>query len=132
MLTPEELLRPRYKVIADYPSTFWSIGDIIDPEELHTQFEKYPHLFQKLEWWQERGIDDMPEYVKFFNNVYRISGWDFSAYITGYIDSKDPLLIPKVITMNNDVYPDTKEEYESFIKQQNNIPPGMLYLKSKS
>lgn len=72
-MTPEELLRPRYKVIADYPGNAWEVGLVI-PSEYHAIkiitdnmiafYDKYPHLFRKLEWWEERNIEDMPGYVK--------------------------------------------------------------------
>jgi hypothetical protein len=63
------LLKPRYKVIADWPrmTTYW-IGRIFEVSQMgmETQipYHKYPHLFKKLEWWEERDEKDMPEYVK--------------------------------------------------------------------
>lgn len=69
MLSPEELLKPRYKVIADYPNSVHKIGSIIPPGEqidLPTYYgcSKYPHLFKKLEWWEFRTEEEMPEYVR--------------------------------------------------------------------
>ena len=76
-MTTEELLKPRYKVIADYPNCTFSVGQVLvqdDKEEtdfwtgdqLYTDRypKQYPHLFKKLEWWEERKPEDMPEYVK--------------------------------------------------------------------
>jgi hypothetical protein len=64
-MTPEDLLKPRYKVVADYPDSIFKIGGIlIQGEKDLTEAAKYPHLFKKLEWWEEREEKDMPEYLK--------------------------------------------------------------------
>lgn len=84
-MTPEYLLKPRYKVIADYPRNPFSIGDILmqdfdtighvwiredqiadktSDRSWADDLEKYPALFKKLEWWEERKPEDLPEYVK--------------------------------------------------------------------
>jgi hypothetical protein len=71
-MTTEELLAPRYKVIADYPDCNFDVGAIfrdedfyIGPKQVRHCFSDYPHLFKLLEWYEERDIKDMPEYVKF-------------------------------------------------------------------
>jgi len=89
MKTVEELLRPRYKVIADYPGSDFNIGCIIEFDcqtyffgTLDWQsalvilpngssgiygigmFEPHPHLFRQLQWWEDREESDMPEYVR--------------------------------------------------------------------
>jgi hypothetical protein len=76
-MTTEQLLAPRYKMIADYPGNSRPIGFIFtmdkkDSEGWYTTtgylqemfFTMYPHLFRRLEWWQEREISDLPEYVR--------------------------------------------------------------------
>ena len=82
-MTPEDLMKPRYKVIADYPKNkFGDVGRIINlvkrsdrfryewyehdgiDYEYESFFEEYPHIFKKLEWWEERKQNDFPEYVK--------------------------------------------------------------------
>lgn len=79
-MNTEELLKDRYKVIADYPNSPYTVGDVYKfKKKLRNSFyekengfsqtnlyapEKYPHLFRKLEWWEERTIDEMPEYVR--------------------------------------------------------------------
>lgn len=68
----KELLWPRYKVIADYPGNNQAVGTIIQLYEATNAvvieqmyfYDKYPYLFQKLEWWMDRKSEDMPEYVK--------------------------------------------------------------------
>lgn len=72
-MTPDELLKPRYKVIADYPGNLWQIGEILDRDwgwngddenGFKNKVSDYPHLFKPLQWWEDRKKDDMPDYVK--------------------------------------------------------------------
>lgn len=69
-MTPEELLSPRYKIIADYPNSLYKLGQIIHERDnlegatfFKTTIHKYPHIFKKLEWWEDRFKGDMPIYV---------------------------------------------------------------------
>lgn len=76
-LSKEELLRRRFKVIADYPESGLRIGDILEDGQKEFEWwinnrdqskwtfhpEKYPAIFRKLEWWEEREESDMPEYL---------------------------------------------------------------------
>lgn len=68
-----ELLIPRYKVIADWPNSIYKIGSILIGKDNglyyngvnHANFinpENYPHLFRKLEWWEERTPEEMPQF----------------------------------------------------------------------
>lgn len=74
-MTPEKLLKPRYKVIADYPSNPRSVGFVF--ELVHEQsigvFDNYPHLFKKLAWYEERiwGAE-FPFYLKVVNEYISI------------------------------------------------------------
>lgn len=65
-MTPTELLKPRYEVIADYPGSSFTIGEVVFDykEKAKSAFDKYPHLFRPLAWWEHRKPEDMPEYVK--------------------------------------------------------------------
>ena len=73
-MTPEELLQPRYRVIADYPKSFYKTGEIIKVCKINgdliycddngTRYSDYPHLFERLEWWEERSKAEMPFYIK--------------------------------------------------------------------
>src|SRR5678815_6192710 len=73
-MSNEELLKPRYKVIADMPLLRFKIGDIhnahfipinIWDKETYVRLDIYPHLFRKLEWWEERQPEEVPAYIKF-------------------------------------------------------------------
>lgn len=83
-MRPEELLKPRYKVIGPYFGSPYKVGDIISFELIHVpiakypapngdrivmnatqkDFELYPNIFQPLPWWSDREPEDMPEFVK--------------------------------------------------------------------
>lgn len=71
-----DLLAPRYKVIAPWPS----LGDDVEvgfiyekcTEYMCKHMDRYPHLFRKLEWWEERKPEEMPEYVEIISNSKRL------------------------------------------------------------
>ena len=72
-LTPEELMQPRYEVIADYPGSEdeYEVGQIKQKlaENYCKYLDKYPHIFRRLNWWEHRTQDQMPEYVKLTNTT---------------------------------------------------------------
>lgn len=73
-MTTEELLKSRYKVIADYPNCHFNVGQIIEKRKYMNgkwyvpgctfDPDDYKANFQKLEWWQERKPEEMPRYLK--------------------------------------------------------------------
>ncbi len=78
----EQLLITRYKVIADYPLSTLKIGDIIcfdgipkpivkggAPCNNFGYLENYPHLFEKLEWWDCRKQEELPSYLKIMHST---------------------------------------------------------------
>lgn len=98
MLTPEQLMMPRYEVIADYPLSIWKVGEILY-EKIHGdsgfwQAECYirqgdvamenillnpgdfPHLFRKLSWFDKRKVEDLTLYVKLHGIPYKVSYWE--------------------------------------------------------
>jgi hypothetical protein len=67
-MTPDELMKPRYKVIADWPNMPDSVkvGDIVNHNAVfrdNSLCSSFPHLFKKLEWWHERREEDLPKYI---------------------------------------------------------------------
>jgi hypothetical protein len=95
-MTPEELLKPRYKVIADYPGNEWKVGDILDRDwgwdgddesGFKHHVSDYPHLFKKLHWADERPVEQMPRYIKGKERVYEVTGW--SKDIIGHFYPKN-------------------------------------------
>jgi len=107
-MTVEELMQPRYKVIADWPfRKNFEVGEIVilnkefspnykmyevkDCQGLQVYitsfFEKFPLQFKKLEWWEDRKVEDMPEYIigrKRGEGVYlKVDKWFFDE-VCGY------------------------------------------------
>jgi hypothetical protein len=126
-MTSEELMKPRYKVIADYPGLphYMPVGFIIKEQETLPYFfnlviDKYPHLFKKLEWFEERSIEDMPQYVKYVNThtnetiVCKIFKYEFKP--TGDVISYTKDDIGKLYLGAID-FPATEQEYLNYIKQ---------------
>lgn len=123
-MEPEELLRPRYKVIADYPNSIYKIGEIVQQfgqDFFNTAFfEKYPLIFRKLEWWEEIEEKDMPEYVKWnydnipeYGSVEKVMGaeltWTMGIKVNSQVNHvKAEYFLPA-----------TKEEYENNCKTLN-------------
>lgn len=92
-LSVEDLMKPRYMVIADYPADHsYKVGQIlvnvggftIPYQGNYKTFllDDYPHLFKKLEWWQERKESDLRkvEYVKVIN--YESGYWNKGSIIS--------------------------------------------------
>lgn len=161
-MSADELLKPRYKVIADYPGNIIPIGSIFwdDIESIniitptgsksiqssypYRHKDKFPHLFKKLEWWEDRKPEEMPEYVKviredcvkdtgLYCKVFRWSVYDdkfpivtgqYGAELEGYT----PLyLVRPELNFPGQVYgrlnathllPATAAEYEQYINQK--------------
>lgn len=77
-MSTEELLKPRYKVIADYPKSLYNVGDILNAgwrsedciycDTEGPRWRHFPHLFKKLYWWEDRSTEDLPEYIKWRND----------------------------------------------------------------
>ena len=88
-LSVEALLLDRYKVINPYPNSPYKVGDLIVYSPMRSSFhitttsyyqdgelikadnyvpvvelENYTNLFHKLQWWEDRKPEEMPEYVK--------------------------------------------------------------------
>ena len=63
----QELLKPRYLVSTPwYPSNNYQSGDIVTPDKFTGWHPKYsPVIFRRLEWWEDRDVKDMPEYVSY-------------------------------------------------------------------
>lgn len=81
-MSTEELMQPRYKVIADYPGSIFKKGEILSEDKVFNKVTyyncgMYPHLFKKLEWWEERDEKDIPEYVRVNNGnkIYQVESF---------------------------------------------------------
>lgn len=141
-MTTEELLYPRYKVIERWPDmgvSGYHAGQIVtlmqkdggqwckkerDLTTYEAFFEGYPHLFQRLEWWQERKPDDMPQYVKCLlfdfkfkkGEIIKVAKWleSFGPTLRFYPDCTDK------ITLHPHVYePATEADYNAYLQTTN-------------
>lgn len=106
-MTATELLIPRYEIIADFPGNKYNVGRIITPitksnvmfdcpdapsSEIIQYPEKYPYLFKRIPWWQNRDVKDMPEYVIFHDNtISKIKHWNMT-HLMGTTDDGCVLL----------------------------------------
>lgn len=128
-MTPDELLKPRYEVIADYPKNPWRIGDILYPFDKKLsiaaglpEIERYPHLFKPLQWWERREEKDMPQYVKHTLNgrttYHKIERWDMEIMV-GYLDSGNRHVCSILSWKPEYTYqPATESEYDNYINSQ--------------
>lgn len=64
-MTQDELLQDRYEVLSPWPpNNLFKAGDIVEPEQFTGWHPKdYPVLFRRVNWWEYRAVEDMPEYV---------------------------------------------------------------------
>lgn len=96
-----ELLKPRFKVIADFPDSDYKVWNIEDRDwtkyvngEDETdgvlwRISDFPHLFKKLEWWEERSQEEMPKYIKSIHGkicdeVLQYDFKNFGVYIKSF------------------------------------------------
>lgn len=61
-MTPEELMEERYILKKLWPGCYFEVGTVFPVNSF--DFPSYPHLFTKLEWWEERNDKDLPAFVK--------------------------------------------------------------------
>jgi len=138
MKTIEQLMKPRLKVIADYPHNPYEIGQIIEPvddrfaiafvpsrnefgESIVTEYmvpveqaEQYPQLFVKAHWAEQRKQEDFPAYVVCDDKVEKVLEvkTDEAGYVTRIVTDDYPQFF------NADIFqrPATAEEYEAYKK----------------
>lgn len=123
----EDLLKPRFKVIADYPNSDYEVGIIIDTSQHYLYrsgkvvgqsikkvdfFRQYPHLFKELQWYEDRDVSEMPMYLKQTlsngkTTFHKIIKWDGLYGLEGQGYSCNLLLWAK----NFNYQPATEEEF---------------------
>ena len=111
-LTTEELMRPRWEVIADYPNSVEYIGSVIenkDPEH----YDLYPSTYRPLSWWEHRLLYEMPQYVK-------ASPGHYNGFFVEELSQPNSGGWVRVGNMRYNIarlsglLPATKEEYEAY------------------
>ena len=135
-----ELMIPRYKVVADYPYNPWVVGAILITEpngELYCKengyvasksivyvkdVDKYPTLFRKLYWYEERNFSDLPDFIKISDDIYRVGEWKLQRFEAGY--APDDKNIERPISLNikwhfykNKSIPASQEDYDKYIAE---------------
>lgn len=96
-------MNPRFEIIADYPDSNFKIGEIIEfdgiihgtsePQKFVRNPEKFPHLFRKLNWWENRKVEEMPKRLicKAIPNdteIMEIQEWDMDLLV-GWLNKKE-------------------------------------------
>lgn len=131
MLSTEELLKPRYIVLSEFPMSLYNEGDIINGERAIIQYgtdetendyydiSGYPKLFRKLLWFEKRAVEDLPEYVRInypgsgIDGIHKVKS--YSRINEGYIEfefGQSPYRL-------NKFEPATLEQYTTYINQLN-------------
>lgn len=129
-------LKPRYKVIADYPGNPYPIGAIgTTDSEYWAQSnyrliiseapDKYPHLFKKLEWWEHRTIEELKsvKYVKVitYRGYWRVGDIvPVNSFEGGSMEKALPTGYNLKYNHYQSIFelePASQSEYESFINQ---------------
>lgn len=126
-MTPKQLLQPRYEVIADYPNSPFKVGEILNFKEIYPfsglsfdiphlgivapeYFDKYPHLFRRLEWWEKRKPEDMPEYVKHKTGAYyKVFVWITNNYCK-ILNNTNTIKVE-----SEDIKPATFQDYTDYL-----------------
>ena len=125
----KNLLTPRYRVENPYPEMGRhniEVGDILTDNSITAvtnqngdaifafEWETFPNIFKPLSWWEERALEDMPEYVKSGqgNSVRKVKGYELHW-------NKIILDGGKVRSISQ-WFPATLTEYQSFINGNSN------------
>lgn len=141
----KDLTAPRRKVIAPYPNCPFEVGDILifipgftirmdgTPESitysdvyksgnnivLAGEVDKCTANFRKMFWWEDRKEEEMPEFLKYKNGVYKVAGYFF--------DAKSNTVLFEDCTVSGEVgcmgmielcYPATLSEYTTYKSKQ--------------
>ena len=125
-MTNKELLIPRIMVNIPYPNSPFKVGDIRTcADNQHgdiNYYRQFPHIFKELKWWEERKVEDMPQYVKGIDmfeelnyaNVKWRKNKDGDMECSNLrFENEQYFLLPSMI----DFMPCEKEEYLSFIER---------------
>lgn len=116
----EQLLQPRFKIIASWPRSGFPVGLVFtgnvltDLQKSVIECEQYPHIFQRLEWWEERKIDELPEFVHETGGGIKKALYAHDGIFIRLQteDGGNWAVIRDVMCF---FYPATKEEYDRFM-----------------
>jgi hypothetical protein len=128
-----ELLKPRFEVIADYPNNqFGKIGTILDrnwaeyPNDNENEkpiwrISDFPNLFRKLQWWEKRTREELPTFIKSATKVVKPK-WEFIEWAgKEYWQANKDNGLPITFYFDLDLFePATEAEYNEFINLKTN------------
>lgn len=90
----DNLLQPRWEVIADYPGSHLEVGSVFNCEKLNDgkndfflyeeDMKLYPHLFRPLPWYLKREIEELPQYLKWDTKQVPEENYDEVIKVNGY------------------------------------------------
>lgn len=91
-MTVEELMKPRYEVIAQYPLCSWNNGRILElingkyncavapSSDTVRNPDNYPAVFRKMGWYEQIKTEDIPLFVKVkiptLEGTYKVDKWE--------------------------------------------------------
>lgn len=128
--TVEELMRPRYIVENLWPDSPYQVGEILVPDfedrdkwvvegyglispVLNDNPNKWPHIFRKLSWWQERKEEELPNYLRHRNGtIYKVFKYHMEF---GCVDLSEDDEFPTSFAY---LTPATESEYNDYIKSK--------------
>jgi hypothetical protein len=144
-MTPKQLTTTRYIVTAPWPGCEFEPGNILTRKMdgwyfgvnrraeikgfAEWEIEKCTANFRRLQWWEFRELSELPEYLKWGNNVVKITEWcresgkyyGFKYVAPSLKDGK--LYSADVFGFTLHMFPATLEEYNEYlsrIKPQDN------------
>lgn len=124
-MSVEELMKPRWKVIADFPyNQAFDVGEIVTGIK-HWNYDHqyyiaphpydifdpndYPAIFKELDWWEERKEEDMPKFLKYGINIYPVFCYhDKTVSLIGKFPYGANMIDLRA------TLPSSKEEYEDY------------------
>ena len=140
-MTIEQLLIPRYELISSVPNLYGDGNlfikglifelELDGKEEINVHgrirdaawFEKYPNIFRKMNWWENRKFSDFKclQYMKYMSLTFS----EYRYITVMRLEKKKKygkiqLLANDYIEITDGHYfPVTSKEYNDFIKQSN-------------
>lgn len=116
----KELMETRYIVIADYPGNTQPIGYVF--KEVARYFDKFPAVFRKLSWYENRKVEEMPEYLlssETFPNPHYVKVKNhYASFFEGEYNGKDTFK-PYWEAGYTLYFPSTEQECKNHINNQN-------------
>lgn len=147
-MSPEQLLKPRIKVLQPYLNSEFEVGQVIQFEEIHPYsgysyelrdgkvvapeyFTTYPQ-FRLMEWYEERSEEDLPEYLKIIiakdkrdiGFIFKVTDYEPYDITDAIIPHESFLAYSKDIEDCIPLLlcnPSSKEEYDAFVNKSKSV-----------